>query len=276
MAGLALNHRPDRLNFVLVDYKGGSALKDCALLPHCVGLVTDLDGHLAARALASLSAELKRRESVLGAAGQANIEDYWAAGGPCLPRLVIVIDEFATLVEEIPDFVRGIIGIGMRGRSLGVHVVLATQRPAGVVSAELRANVNLRICLRVAHPEESYDVIESAEAARISRATPGRAYALAGYNDLTPFQTARVGGRLRPAASRPPVRVEPLTLPALGVTGPRRSTEDPEQPGHTDLWALVSAIQGAAAQERVAAPPGPWLPPLPDLVTVEELGATDL
>ncbi len=288
VAGLALNQRPDRLNFVLVDYKGGSAFKDCALLPHCVGLVTDLDGHLATRALASLSAELKRRELVLGAAGVSNIEDYWASpgqertGGPghqsgTLPRLVIVIDEFATLVEEVPDFVRGIIGIGMRGRSLGVHVVLATQRPAGVVSAELRANVNLRICLRVANPEESVDVIDSADAARIARDTPGRAYALTGYGDLTPFQAGRVAVSRRPAplraAARRPVRVEPLTLPALGGTGQGGATEDPDQADETDLGALVSAVQAAAEQERVAAPPGPWLPPLPELVTAAELGS---
>ncbi|MBO0715263.1 MAG: hypothetical protein J2P59_10945, partial [Acidimicrobiales bacterium] len=279
VASLALANRPDRLNFVLVDYKGGSAFKDCARLPHCVGLVTDLDGHLAGRALASLSAELKRREVLLAAAGQSSIEDYWTAMGSSLgaslPRLVIVIDEFATLVEEVPDFVRGIIGIGMRGRSLGVHVVLATQRPAGVVSAELRANVNLRICLRVANPEESTDVIDSADAARIARDTPGRAYALTGYGDLTPFQAARVGvGRLPAvsdlAASRP-VAVEPLSLPALGTAAPVPPAPDGDRQSETDLSALVSAVRAAAVQEAITTPSGPWLPPLPEVVPVEEV-----
>ena len=135
-------------------------------------MVTDLDGHLVHRALASLSAELRRREAMLAEAGAKDIEDYWAATGGRLPRLVIVVDEFASLVEEVPEFVPGVVGIGMRGRSLGVHVVLATQRPAGVVSAEMRANLNLRICLRVTSTAESSDVVDVPDAARISNRHP--------------------------------------------------------------------------------------------------------
>ncbi|MGH3716665.1 MAG: FtsK/SpoIIIE domain-containing protein, partial [Micromonosporaceae bacterium] len=116
VASLALHNAPDALNFVLVDYKGGSAFGPCRDLPHCVGMVTDLDGHLANRALASLSAELRRREAILAEADAKDIEDYWAVTGGRLPRLVIVVDEFASLVEEIPEFVTGVVGIGMRGR----------------------------------------------------------------------------------------------------------------------------------------------------------------
>ena len=124
------------MTFVLVDYKGGSAFKDCVHLPHVTGMVTDLDAHLTQRALASLSAELTRRERVLAAAGAKDIEEYTERGGrqprrPPLPRLVIVIDEFASLVRDLPDFVTGLVGIAQRGRSLGIHLILATQRPSG-------------------------------------------------------------------------------------------------------------------------------------------------
>ncbi len=136
VASLAAANRPDAMTFVLIDYKGGSAFKDCARLPHTVGMVSDLDGHLTERALASLSAELKRREEILLHAGAKDIEDYNDTRRlkprlDPLPRLILIIDEFASLVAELPDFVTGLVGIAQRGRSLGVHLILATQRPAG-------------------------------------------------------------------------------------------------------------------------------------------------
>ncbi len=115
VASLAAANRPDAMTFVLIDYKGGSAFKDCARLPHTVGMVSDLDGHLTERALASLSAELKRREEILLHAGAKDIEDYNDTRrlkprlGP-LPRLILIIDEFASLVAELPDFVTGLVG----------------------------------------------------------------------------------------------------------------------------------------------------------------------
>ncbi|TDD92510.1 FtsK/SpoIIIE domain-containing protein [Actinomadura rubrisoli] len=276
VASLALGNAPDALNFVLVDYKGGSAFAECRDLPHCVGMVTDLDGHMVDRALASLSAELRRREAILAEADAKDIEDYWALTGGRLPRLVIVIDEFASLVEEVPEFVQGVVGIGMRGRSLGVHVVLATQRPGGAVTAELRANVNLRICLRVTSPADSTDVIEVPDAARLSRHHPGRAYMRTGHADLETMQCARIG---RPRTEEPTgpgedgtVAVRRRHVTDLGAARP--AAEDPGDQGHdgaTDLTALVAAVRGAAADLGIAAPPGPWPPPLPAQVTLAEL-----
>ncbi|GFJ81078.1 FtsK/SpoIIIE domain-containing protein [Phytohabitans houttuyneae] len=274
VAGLALGNTPDALNLVLVDYKGGSAFAECADLPHCVGMVTDLDGHLAGRALASLSAELRRRETILAGAGAKDIEDYWARTGGRLPRLVIVVDEFATLVEEVPEFVTGVVGIGMRGRSLGVHVVLATQRPGGVVNAEIRANVNLRLCLRVTRGEESADVVDVPDAARISRLHPGRAYLRTGHSDLALVQCARVGWPRQPDTSRvDTIRVTPRLVTDLGRPA-RQVTSGPDlgYAGPTDLTALVAAVRGAAERIKVAAPPSPWLPPLPSRVTLASLG----
>ncbi|MFE4017344.1 FtsK/SpoIIIE domain-containing protein, partial [Streptomyces sp. NPDC059101] len=206
VASLAVANRPDAMTFVLVDYKGGSAFKDCVDLPHTVGMVTDLDAHLVERALVSLTAELTRREHILAAAGAKDIEDYVEllernpAGREPMPRLLIVIDEFASMVRDLPDFVKGLVNIAQRGRSLGIHLILATQRPSGVVSSEIRANTNLRIALRVTDAGESTDVLNSPEAAGIAQSTPGRAYVRLGQNSLVPFQSGRVGGR-RPGAS---------------------------------------------------------------------------
>ncbi|MBO0810128.1 MAG: AAA family ATPase, partial [Actinobacteria bacterium] len=205
VATLAVANRPDAMTFVLVDYKGGSAFKDCVHLPHTVGMVTDLDAHLVERALESLSAELTRREHILAAAGAKDIEDYTdalarGARAQPMPRLLIVIDEFASMARDLPDFITGLVNIAQRGRSLGIHLILATQRPAGVVTADIRANTNLRIALRVTDPVESADVIDAPDAARISKGTPGRAYVRLGHSSLVPFQTARVGGR-RPGAT---------------------------------------------------------------------------
>jgi DNA segregation ATPase FtsK/SpoIIIE, S-DNA-T family len=290
IASLAAANRPDAMNFVLIDYKGGSAFKDCARLPHTVGMVSDLDGHLTERALASLAAELKRREEILLRAGAKDIEDYWeatsrargrfapaaASAAEPLPRLMLVIDEFASLVAELPDFVAGLVGIAQRGRSLGVHLVLATQRPAGVVSADIRANTNLRIALRVTDAAESLDVIDVPDAARIARSTPGRCYVRSGASAPAAVQSARIGGR-RPGARRgqpAAARVVPVPWPALGRPAPSGApdaaagvSEDME----TDLSALVDAIAGAAKRLGIAEQRSPWLAPLPQMVTLEEI-----
>jgi S-DNA-T family DNA segregation ATPase FtsK/SpoIIIE len=275
IASLAAANRPDELNVLLVDFKGGAAFGPCARLPHTVGMVTDLDGQLVERALASLSAELRRREAVLAAADAKDLSDYRRTGRGSVPRLVIVVDEFATLAEELPEFVGGLVGIAQRGRSLGVHLVLATQRPEGVVSADIRANTNLRLCLAVTRDAESRDVIDSPAAAAISRTTPGRAYARTGHADLTPFQTARVGGR-RPsvvaADEAPTVTIVPAA--EAGDPVPRRSVAE-QQDEVTDLSLLVDACIAAADRLGIPAPRSPWLPPLPTVLTLEDVASTD-
>jgi S-DNA-T family DNA segregation ATPase FtsK/SpoIIIE len=270
VASLAAANRPDELTFVLIDYKGGSAFADCAQLPHTVGMVTDLDPHQVARALGSLTAELTRREHLLAAAGAKDIEAYQQLAGQRraapLPRLVIVIDEFASMVRELPDFVTGLVNIAQRGRSLGIHLILATQRPSGVVSQDIRANTNLRIALRVTDPAESADVIGVPDAASIAQSTPGRAYVRLGHASIVPFQTARVGGRrpgTDPAATARPW-LAPLTWAALGKPEPAPPAHQTAQEAEfTDLTVLVEEIRKAAGQLRIPVPHSPWLAPLP-------------
>ncbi|MEU4828047.1 FtsK/SpoIIIE domain-containing protein [Actinomadura sp. NPDC023710] len=274
IASLAVANRPDEMTFVLIDYKGGAAFKDCANLPHTVGMVTDLDGHATERALESLAAELRRREEILLGAGAKDIDDYddlrpADPGLPAMPRLVLVIDEFAAMVTELPDFVAGLVDIGRRGRSLGVHLILATQRPAGVVTADIRANTNLRIALRVTDPDESADVLDSPDAAQISKSTPGRCYVRSGVSSPQAVQSARIGGR-RPGAgagSGGPT-VHPLPWQGLGhpLPAPREAADDAVLA--TDLGVLVQAVDEAARRAGIARQPSPWLSPLPERVAL--------
>src|SRR5581483_6224643 len=295
IAVLCVANRPDAMTFVLIDYKGGSAFKDCARLPHTVGMVSDLDGHLTVRALDSLGAELKRREEMLLHSGAKDIEDYWDTKRlrpelnlEPMPRLVLIIDEFAAMVAELPDFVDGLIDIARRGRSLGVHLILATQRPAGVVSADIRANTNLRIALRVTDTNESIDVIDVGDAARIAKSTPGRCYVRSGASAPVAVQSARIGGR-RPGASSAMTDTTVTAVPwqALGRPLSRDAAAAAaamldDGTMATDLSVLVDAIAAAANRLGIAEQRSPWLPPLPETVTLDavprapERGASDV
>ncbi|HET7489459.1 MAG TPA: FtsK/SpoIIIE domain-containing protein, partial [Acidimicrobiales bacterium] len=260
VASLAASYGPDHLTFVLVDYKGGSAFADCAGLPHVTGLVTDLDQHLGARVLRSLEAELRHRETVLAAAGAAAVDE---PGAPALPRLVVVVDEFATMAAELPDFVDSLVGIAQRGRSLGVHLMLATQRPSGAVSDTIRANTNLRIALRVQDVPDSTDVIGTPQAAALDRRRPGRAYVRLGHAEVVPFQAAFVSGA-SPAGDGASVRVTPFVFGGTGATGEGAGD------GPSDLGRLVAAARQAWTGP---APRRPWLDPLPAALPLDALPA---
>ncbi|WP_248961873.1 FtsK/SpoIIIE domain-containing protein [Sphaerisporangium perillae] len=303
ICSLAVANRPDEMTFVLIDYKGGAAFKECVRLPHTVGMVSDLDEHLTQRALASLAAEIRRRERLLLAAGAKDIDDYQelrdrpstgsgvtlggvalpsprppadGAASPLepLPRLLLIIDEFAALVSELPDFVDGLVDIARRGRSLGIHLILATQRPGGVVTADIQANTSLRIALRVTEATESADVINGPEAAHISKSTPGRCYVRSGVGAAQAVQTARVGGRVPQAARRGGgPRVVEVGWRDLGhplrTAAEAGGTSGAEGPT-TDLAVLVDAIVDATRLMGIREQPSPWLPPLPDLVLLEQ------
>ncbi len=280
MVSLAIANRPTAINFVLIDYKGASAFADCERLPHTVGMVTNLDGHLTERALVSLDAELKRREQALKAFGAPDVDAAWErdaerAAAVGLARLVIVIDEFAELVHELPEFVTGLIRIARVGRSLGVHLILATQRPAGVVSAEMRANTGLRVGLRMEDKTDSAEVLEGPNAAGISRATPGRGFVRTGGRAaLVEFQTARVAGRRKGATEGlPPPRIDPAPWSRLGYPPPAPKRAEETSGAGTDLRALVEIIGAAAAQLEIPQPPSPWLPPLPAVFSLPPVDA---
>ncbi|MET3803705.1 S-DNA-T family DNA segregation ATPase FtsK/SpoIIIE [Nakamurella sp. UYEF19] len=262
IAGLAVTSPPDRVSFLLVDYKGGAAFGALAGLPHVAGLVTDLDAATAVRALTGLRAEVRRRERLLAEAGVADLTDLRKqAPSDCPPSLVIVVDEFATLGVELPEFLSGLLDVAQRGRSLGLHLVLATQRPAGVLSPAIRANIGLRICLRVTDDADSLDVIDTPAAAHLPVGLPGRAIVRRDHSLGELFQVA--------SASSVPVtqpRVRLRHSPSAASEVPPLRSANPEEPRGevpaTDLDRVVAATTTAAT--GMARPLAPWLPQLPD------------
>jgi DNA segregation ATPase FtsK/SpoIIIE, S-DNA-T family len=249
--GLAAQLSPDHVTFVLVDYKGGSTFDACADLPHTVGLVTDLDDGLAERALVSLDAELHRRERLLRSVGASDLSDYrLRAEAPTLPRLVVVIDEFAALAKELPEFLSALVGIAQRGRSLGVHLILATQRPAGVVTDEIRANTNLRLALRLNDVADAHDVVNDAVPTEFSRALPGRSALRLGPDELIVFQAVRCTG--------------PVVAEDRGLVVRHPATNNcVESTGRSELELAVATIRDAARLARIEPPHRPWIDVLP-------------
>lgn len=267
---LALINSPQAVAFVLIDYKGGAAFAECARLPHTVGLVTDLDPHSTRRALQSLEAEIRRREALFAEQGAVDLTAYHAADGTAkevVTRLVLVVDEFATLAEELPDFVSGLVAIAQRGRSLGIHLVLATQRPGGVISPEIRANTALRIALRVTDPAESCDVIGTDQAARIDTMRPGRAFVRTG-SSLHEMQTARVGMAI-------PADIADVTVIPLDEWARAPAVEEEPNGSKTERQTLVDAIREASYRDGISAPRRPWLPELPDRLPLDRIATSD-
>lgn len=264
--GMAAAHSPQRVTFLFVDYKGGSAFADCVNLPHAVGLVTDLSPHLVQRALTSLNAELRYREHVLNRKRAKDLLELERLDDPeTPPSLVIVVDEFAALVQEVPEFVDGMVNVAQRGRSLGLHLILATQRPAGVIKDNLRANTNLRVALRMADDDDSRDVVGTTQAASFDPDLPGRALVRTGPGRLTMFQSAYAGGWTTDQPVLPGIAIRTLTF------GTPQTWEEPDddldvgsdaEPGLPDIQRIVATLSSAAELAGVDAPRRPWLPEL--------------
>jgi len=259
--GMAAAHSPDRATFLFVDYKGGAAFADCVGLPHTVGLVTDLSPHLVRRALTSLRAELRYREHLLNRKKAKDLVSLEKTGDPDTPpSLLIVVDEFAALVQEVPEFVDGVVDVAQRGRSLGLHLILATQRPAGVIKDNLRANTNLRIALRMADADDSSDILGSPMAAYFDQSIPGRGAAKTGPGRLAAFQTGYAGGWTTNEPPRPRIDMIEMDF-GSGAVWDVPEVEAPElaDPGPTDIARLVTSIRAAAKLADIPEPRKPWL-----------------
>jgi len=232
-------YSPMEVSLFLVDFKGGATFAPFQELPHVVGYVSDLDQRNVNRALAFLRAEMRRRERLFAELDNAKeYADYLSRAlergrEDILPRLVVVFDEFATIVQEFEkSAMPAVIDIAQRGRSVGLHLVLATQQPTrDVVVPKVRANVTLRIALRTLTGDDSQTIIERPDAGRVPRSLPGRALARFEGNTLVEFQTAFSGARYRPAAEHTPVVLREFDGT---VTDALTSEAEPEAAGEPD------------------------------------------
>lgn len=271
--GMAAANSPDRLTFLFVDYKGGAAFADCVKLPHTVGLVTDLSPHLVRRALTSLRAELRHREHLLQRKKAKDLISLERTGDPeCPPSLVIVVDEFAALVQEVPEFVDGVVDVAQRGRSLGLHLILATQRPAGVIKDNLRANTNLRVALRMADTEDSVDILGEPLAAHFDPGVPGRGAVKTGPGRIRAFQTAYAGGWTTEVPPRARIDVRELGFSASTPwERPQTAVVEREPQGPNDIARIVATMQRAAVDAGVPEPRKPWLDSLAPVYDLRRL-----
>jgi hypothetical protein len=248
------------LNILMVDYKGGSTGDVLARLPHTVGVLTDLDQHTVARAVAALRCEFRDREERLRTVGARGIDDC-AVG--TLPRLLVVVDEVAALRAQSPEFLGELLSIAQRGRSLGIHLLLATQRPQSLTS-DIVANSDIRVALRVLNAADSVDVVGSPVAASFPRASPGRAAVSCSGGEVVVVNTRTTGGCGATGEPARPLWCAPLPSPlvAEAFPGPVAVLDDIERrdqpcvPSVGGWWSIVGdprtrAVALASIAERV-------------------------
>ncbi len=281
---LAVNFGPDEVTFLLVDFKGGGLAnhfeRDGVPLPHVVGKVTNLSGNAIERALAAVRSENERRQRMLADAHANDINEYGRlyrdheVDEP-MPHLLIVVDEFAELKSRFPEFIDELVSVATIGRALGVHLILATQKPAGVVSGTIEANANFRVCLRVQTKEDSKSMLDVPDAARDKLAMPpGRALIKVGAGSyLEEFQSAFTRAPYIPgstAATEDVVRMRTLT--GTVVRAPKASKES-RQNVPTQLMATVGHIIDYAREHDVRPARDLWMPELPDRIMLGQLDA---
>lgn len=291
ISALVITHAPERLNLLLIDFKGGASLAMFEPLAHTVGFVTDLEGRLAERAMTAIKSEIRRRKRLLRETAAAvgskveDIHDYRAVAAqqplPPLPNLLIVIDEFDEMVKTYTDFVTELVRVVKQGRSLGVHLLLASQQPSKAVTDEIRTQLKFFIALRLGSSEDSREMILKTDAAYLPTDIPGRAYFRVGA-DSELFQVAQVVGAYRLAGAQDG---HPTPWVRLMRNGQERVVEQGRtvqpitaQRRITDLDVLVRAL-GEAGRERLAElerscnwrPRPIWQPPLPSRLTLADL-----
>lgn len=252
----ALRYPPERLGLILVDFKGSAGLGPLAQLPHALSVLSNFDVSAVERALEFLRADIHRREVDLQALGVNSYRDYLAscqsAGTtPRYPELLIVVDEFRMLIDSMPDAMAELMRIATIGRSLGLHLVLATQRPQGAISQDIRANIATSICLRVASAQDSYNLLEHESAAYISAAHPGAGYVRLPDGRSLPFRAPLVDAVPSSSDARP---VQVLGLEEGGWRELTAASAVQTLGGNEDELLIRSAQQIRALYEREYAP----------------------
>lgn len=281
---LAINYHPNEVAFILIDYKGGGMAKAFENLPHTAGIITNLDGASVKRSLISIESELKRRQNIFAKTSarlnMSNMDIYKYQGlyrqnlvDEPLQHLFIISDEFAELKTQQPEFMEQLVSAARIGRSLGVHLILATQKPSGVVDDQIWSNSRFRICLKVQERSDSMDMLKRPDAAEISQT--GRFYLQVGYNELFEMgQSAWAGAPYYP--SDRPVKEKNDSVDLIGMNGhiiqsmkfDYRKLKYPKAKKQLD--EITKYLRKIADEEKVHIKPL-WLDPIPAKIYIDEL-----
>lgn len=281
---LAINFHPNEVSFVLIDYKGGGMAKAFEKLPHTVGIITNLDGSSVNRSLVSIQSELQRRQKIFVDVGKklnlTNIDIYKyqrlyrenKVDKP-LSHLFIISDEFAELKTQQPDFMEKLVSAARIGRSLGIHLILATQKPSGVVNDQIWSNSRFKICLKVQDRSDSIEMIKRPEAAEISHT--GRFYLQVGYNELFEIgQSAWAGAPYYPS-DKPLVdkddSVEVIDINAHNVISTKINKLGKKYPNANRQLDEITKYLCQIANEENILTNQLWLDPIPDTIYIDEL-----
>lgn len=268
---------PYDVGFLIIDFKGGGMANQFHGLPHLLSSITNIDGREIDRSLRSIKAELLRRQEIFAASGVNHINDYikqYKSGNvnQPLPHLIIIVDEFAELKNEFPEFMKELISAARIGRTLGVHLILATQKPSGVVDAQIWANSKFRLCLKVQSKEDSNEVLKSPLAAEIKE--PGRAYFQVGNNEIFELFQSAYGGA--PIPDLESAKSQIYQISEVNPWGKRELIYSNKIDAHTgsdvsQLEAMVSHIGAYCAEQGIQPLPGICLPPLSDALELAQL-----
>ena len=266
---LALGYHPREVQFILIDYKGGGMSDAFRGLPHVAGTIDNLQGiRMIRRALASVQGEIRRREGIFKAAGVSNVDEYMRQYQTDpqiepLSHLIIIIDEFAELKKEQPDFMRELISASRVGRSVGIHLILATQKPGNSVDDEIWSNARFRICLRVQNRSDSMDMLKRPDAGYIKGM--GRCFVQIGNDEIfEEVQTSWSGAAYEP--NRAASIDKPRLLNEVGQPVYVKLDNNKTANKVTQMSAVLEQIRHIATQHQIQPVRSLWLDELPDHV----------
>lgn len=274
---LALCYHPHDVAFILIDYKGGGMAKVFADLPHTAGIITNLDGSMIARSLNSLDSELIRRQKlfaqVSASLGQGSMDIYTYQRlfhehkvSEAIPHLVIIADEFAELKQQQPQFMEQLIRSARIGRSLGIHLLLATQKPSGVVDDQIWSNSRFHICLKVAEKADSMDMLKREDGALLTK--KGRFFLQVGYNEIFAEGQASYSKALYDGgqAAQEDAWIQQIDERGEVIETWKKTYSQKQQ--IQELQVVLEKIKETAVVHKVSAPTL-WLPPLAKVIEVD-------
>ena len=275
---MAVLYHPYEVGFVVIDFKGGGMVNQFKSLPHLIGAITNIDGKEINRSLMSIKAELEKRQRIFAENNVNSISNYiklYKSGKASVPvpHLIIVVDEFAELKAEQPEFMKELISAARIGRSLGVHLILATQKPAGQVNEQIWSNSKFKLCLKVQTKEDSNEVLKSPLAAEIKE--PGRAYLQVGNNEIFElFQSAYSGA---PASMEDSASDKEFVISEVDLQGKRsvsyqKVAAKQNNVVSTQLDAIVEYVNSFCENEGISRLPNICLPPLEDVIAYSNVG----